>query len=165
MPRTVRIPRNVDVDTNVSIVVIPKATLTDPEAPSAAILNAAPDVTYEHTTDGASPTSSQTTVGDPRFSLRDVPQKAGPVTHAFSPTYFYGDPELELDPLLEEEAEVFYIFRDGVAIEDDFAAGQTVDIYSCTVGHAQKNRATNGKLTKTTPLFVHRKFTDVAVVA
>lgn len=165
MARTVRIPRNVDVDTNVSIVVIPKATLTDPEAPSAVILNAAPDVTYEHTTDGAQPTSSQTSVGDPRFSLRDVPQKAGAVSHTFSPSYFYGDEELELDGLLVEEAEVYYIFRDGVAIEEDFAVGQTVDIYSATVGHAQKNRATNGKLTKTTPLFVHRKFSDVAVVA
>lgn len=165
MARTVRIPRNVDVDASVSIVVIPKATLTDPEAPSAAILSAAPDVTYEHTTDGVSPTSSQTAVPDPRFSLRDVPQKAGPVTHTFTPTYFWGDEELELDKLLVEGAEVYYVFRDAVDIEEDFAAGQTVDIYSVSVGEPQKNRATNGKHTKTTPLFVHRKFTDVAVVA
>lgn len=165
MARTVRIPRNVDVDTNISIVVIPKATLTAPEAPSAAILNAAPDVTYEHTTDGAQPTSSQTAVQDPRYSLRDVPQKAGAVTHTFNATYFYGDPELELDGLLTEEAEVYYVFRDSVPIEDDFAAGQTVDIYSISVGHAQKNRPHNGKFTKTAPMFVHRKFSDVAVVA
>lgn len=166
MTRIVNIPKNVDVDENITILAIPKAGLADPSAPTVAELTAAVDVTYEFTSDSNMPTSSQQPVTDPRFSLRDVPQRAGTVSHTFAPTYYYGEPELKLDPLLEEDEEVYFVFRDSVHITEDFVpTTQTVDVYSTSVGHAQKNRATNGKQTKTTPLFVHRKYTDVAIKA
>lgn len=163
MARIVNIPRNVDVDENLAIVVIPKATLTTPETPSAAILNAATDVTYEHTTDGLNATSTQATITDPRLALRDVPEAPGTISHSLEVTYFYGDEELELDTLLVEGAEVFYVVRDSVNVETDFTAAQKVDVYSAVVGEPRKNRATGGKQTKTTTLFVQRKYTDVLV--
>ncbi|MGC5078458.1 hypothetical protein [Agrococcus sp. DT81.2] len=165
MARTVNIPRNVDVDENLAIVVIPKADLPDPSAPSAAALNGATDVTYEHTTDGLNATSSQATVTDPRLSLRDVPEAPGTISHSLEVTYFYGDDELVLDTLLVEGDEVFYVIRDSVRVEEDFAADQKVDVYSAVVGEPRKNRATGGKQTKTTTLFVQRKYTDVLVAA
>lgn len=166
MARTVRIPRNRDVDENVSIVVIPKADLPNPLQPSATVLNAAPDVTYEHTTDGAQPTGSQSTKEDPRFSLRDVPTSLDKVTHSFSPTIFYGDEELVLDDLLVEGEDFYYTFRDNAPIEQDFTpTTDTVDIYAVTVGHKQKNRATGGKATKTVTLAINRVYLDVPVAA
>lgn len=165
MARTVNVPRNVDVNENLAIVVIPAATLTDPEAPSAAILNAAQDVTYSHTTDGLNATSTQETITDPRLALQDVPEAPGTVAHSLEVTYFYGHDEDELDPLLVEGEDIYYVIRDSVDVREDFAAAQKVDIYSATVGEPRKNRQTGGKQTKTTKLFVQRKFSDVAVVA
>lgn len=165
MARTVNVPRNVDVNTNLAIVVIPKDDLVAPAGPSAAILNAAQDVTYSHTTDGLNATSNQETITDPRLSLEDVPESPGNVTHSLEVTYFYGHEEDELDPLLVEGEDVYYVIRDSVEVYDDFAAGQKVDVYAVRVGEPRKNRATNGKQTKTTKLFVQRKYSDVAVVA
>lgn len=165
MARTVNIPRNVDVDENLAIVVVPKASIPDPSAPSIAVLAAATDVTYEHTTDGLNSSSTQETITDPRLSLREVPEAPGAVSHTLEVTYFYGDEELELDGILVEDAEVFYVIRDSVHVEEEFAVGGLVDVYACKVGHPRKNRATGGKQTKTTRLFVTRKYTDVALVA
>ena len=165
MARTVNVPRNVDVNTNLSIVVLPKADLVDPTAPTAAELNGAQDVTYSHTTDGLNATSTQATITDPRLSLEEVPEAPGSVTHSLEVTYFYGGAEDELDPLLVEGEDVFYVVRDSVDVYEEFAAAQTVDIYAARVGEPRKNRATNGKQTKTTKLFVQRKYTDVAVSA
>lgn len=165
MARTVNVPRNVDVNTNLAIIVIPAATLVDPLAPSAATLNAATDVTYSHTTDGLNATSTQETITDPRLSLEEVPEAPGTVSHSLEVKYFYGSLEDELDPLLTEGENVYYIIRDSVDVHEDFTAAQLVDIYAVRVGEPRKNRDTNGKQTKTTKLFVTRKYTDVAVVA
>ena len=165
MVRTVNVPRNVDVNTNLAIVVLPKASLVDPLLPSATELQAAQDVTYSHTTDGLNATSTQETITDPRLSLENVPESPGNVTNSLEVTYFYGDEELALDPLLVKDAELYVVVRDTVDVTEDFAAAQKVDVYSITVGAPRKNRETNGKQTKTTKLFVQQKWVDVAVSA
>lgn len=165
MARTVRIPRNRDVDENVSILVIPKEDLPNPAAPSVAVLAAAPDMTFEHTTDGAVPTASQTTKDDPRYAQRNVQTALDKTTRAFAPTYFVDDEELELDPLMVEGAELYYVFRYGVHIEDDFAVGQKVDVWPITVGLRSRGVATGGKLTRTATLAIGTVIEDAVLVA
>jgi hypothetical protein len=166
MARTIRMPRNRDVDENLSILVLPKTALPNPLQPPVEVLAAAKEMVFEHTSDGAQPSGTQTTKDDPRMALRNVPTTLDKVTHSFSPTIFFGDEELELDEMLVEGEDFYYCFRDGVPIEDDYAATtQTVDIYAVTVGHKQKNRVTGGKATKTVTLAVNRVFLDVPVAA
>jgi hypothetical protein len=165
MVRAVNVPRNVDVNTNLSITAYPEAGIADPSAPTVAELGAGVEVVYEFPPDGWNESSSQETIQDPRLSLADVPEAPGKSTTSLEPTYFYGDPELELDPLLVKDARIFIVVRDTVDVTDDFAAAQKVDVYSVIVGKPRKNRATDGKQTKTTKLFVQQTWTDVAVVA
>lgn len=165
MARSVNIPRNVSVDGNLSIVVVPKATLTTPGAPTVAILSAAEDITYSMPTDGWSPSTSQDTETDERLALRDKLESPGAVTNGLEVTYFYGHEDDVMDPLLVGDAELYVIARDSVAIEDNFVAGQKVDVYAVRVGAPRKNVTTHGKQTKTAKLFVQQKLNDVLVVA
>lgn len=165
MARTVNVPRNVDVNTNLSITVYEKAGIADPLAPTPTELALGEEVVYEFPPDGWNETSTQETITDPRLSLENVPEAPGNVSNSLEVTYFYGDPALVLDPMLVKDAELYFVVRDTVDVTEDFAAAQKVDVYSVTVGKPRKNRATNGKQTKTTKLFVQKADQDVAVAA
>ena len=165
MARIVNIPKNVDVNENTSILVLPKASIADPNAPSAATLQAAPELAFEHTTAGPNASTTQAVKTDPRFALQAVPEAPGEVTHALEPTYFYGDADLDMDPLVVEGAELWYVVRDVTAVTTDYAAGQKVDVYSVKAGIPRKNREHGGKATKTTKLFVQQFYPGVTLVA
>ena len=166
MVRPISIPRNVDVDDNLAIVIATPVQIPDPTAPSAATLQTLPDLTWQFTTDGWNPGKTQETKEDPRLALQDVPESPGKKTHSLEVTYFYGHEDNDdIDSLLVEGAELFVIARDSVAITEDFAAAQLVDIRSVIVGDPVKNVATGGKQTKTVKLFVQRLFENVALVA
>lgn len=167
MARIVNVPRNKSVDDNLSIVVLERGDMADPSAPSAATLNGADDVTYEFTTDGWSPSHTQDTETDPRLALRDEMESPGATKHGLSGTWFYGHPDLKLDTLAKEGAELELYVRDSVPIETDFTAGatQTVDRYSILVGAVSKNRTTHGKQTKTAKFFVQSYEPDLAIGA
>ena len=165
MARAINIPKNVDVNEFTSILVLAKTSITDPAAPSAATLQAAPELAFEHTTAGPTATTTQAVITDPRFSLKAVPEAPGEVTHTLEPTYFWGDPDLDMDPLIVEGAELWYVIRDVVAVTEDYAAGQKVDLYSVKAGIPRKNREHGGKATKTTKLFVQQAYFGVTLVA
>ena len=165
MARIVNIPTNVDVNENTSILILPKASITDPEAPSAAVLQAAPELAFEHTTAGPNASTTQATKTDPRFSLQAVPEAPGEVTHSIEPTYFYGDPDLDMDPLIVDGAELWYVVRDATPVTTDYAAAQEVDVYSVKAGLPRKNREHGGKATKTTRLFVQQAYLGVTLAA
>lgn len=158
------VPPSVSHDDNLTVVIVPKATLTAPAAPTAAILNSATRVTYSMTADGWNASNSQETETDPRLARRDQGETPGRVTDALETIHVYGSEDDVMDPLVVEGEDIYFVVRYSVPNETAFAAGQTVDVWSVTPGRKRKT-ITGGKQTKTTKQFVKNLLEDVAVVA
>lgn len=157
------VPPSVSHDDHLTVVWVPKATLTDPAAPTTSILNAATRVTYSMTSDGWQEGHTQETETDPRLALRDQLESAGRITDTLTTVHLYGSESDVMDPVIQEGVEGYFVVRRSVPNEEDFAAGQKVDVWGVEPGRPSKG-VTNGKQTKTTKQFVKSYLEDVEVV-
>ena len=163
------VPASVKTDSNFVVTWVPSAGIADPEAPTAAELNAATvvDLTYSLTTSGYTRTATQASEEDARLTLADVLQTPGKVTHSLELQHVTGAEDNPADAVLVEGAVGYIVERRAVDIDTDFTAGQTVSVLPVTVGYPRPDAPTaNGVFTRTVTLFPRGKVaSDVAVVA
>lgn len=115
--------------------------LTDPAAPTVAEANGGLDASCYLTGDGWQPSTDEAVVTDERACSRQTFERPGRFTDSLSVRYVHNpksptDNELYL--AVPRGATGFWLIRWGADFEDDFAAGDIVDVYPAQGGKQQK---------------------------
>jgi hypothetical protein len=146
-------PPSVPITGNLRITFVPKTA--NPK--SAAILNGATaqDITYSLTPTGWRPAITEASISDGRMSQRQILNRKGNFSEAIEIQYVYGSAEDVANLIFEEDVEGFIVVRDSVANEEDYAAGDLVDVYSISAGKQRKDPPTENALqTKTQGMYL-----------
>lgn len=145
--------------------------LAFPENPDKAELDAGFDATCYLTDQGWAPALSEDTVNDPRLCSRQVFTRPGRHTETL-PLVFVYNPEVpnedEARATFVDRATGYFVARWGVDFEQDWAAGDLVDVYPTQLGRPNKQAATaNTPLTIMQTGYVRSPGTqlDVLVIA
>lgn len=125
------------------------------DATSAAILNAAPEITYQFTPSGFNRTTAEETINDPRLTLKQNLTRPGKVSESVEVQFVFGGEGDILTDLLARGTKGKVVARYAVPNETEWAAAQIADIIPVTCGIQRKDAPTeNGVWTKTQGLFV-----------
>lgn len=145
------VPDSVASDDNFRLVFV----AGDADATSAAVLNAAPEITYGFTPSGFNRTTSQETINDPRLTLLQNLTRPGKVTEGVEVQYVFGGEDDILTDLLAKGAKGTLVARYAVPNATEWAAAQIADIIPVEAGIQRKDAPTeNGVWTKSQTLFV-----------
>ena len=122
---------------------------------SAAILNAAEEITYAFTPSGFNRTTTQETIQDPRLTKLQNLTRPGKVSEGVEIQYVFGGDGDILTVLLAKDAKGHLVARYAVPNETQWAAAQIADIIPVQAGIQRKDAPTeNGVWTKSQTLFV-----------
>lgn len=143
------------------------AFVADPDDyTSAAIVAAAPEITYGFTPSGFNRTTTQETIQDPRLTLLQNLTRPGKVSEGVEVQYVFGGAGDVLSTLLAKGVKGALVARYATPNADPWAAADVVDIIPIECGVQRKDAPTeNGVWTKSQTLFVTGTVqTDVALV-
>lgn len=138
-------------DGNFVAVLVPAAEVTNPESPSAALLNGETslDVTYDLVADsGWNHTPGNEEIAINRLTLRQALTLEGRQNDTLEVTYGWSaTPEVDetqIDDFLVEGERYYAFTRWGVDHDTDFDAGDTVDVFPVTCGRKRKVAPSTG---------------------
>ncbi|SJM61391.1 hypothetical protein [Gulosibacter sp. 10] len=160
-------------DGNLVVMAVAADEVEDPTQVSAALLNGATalDVTYDITPDGWNHTPQNETSEGRRLTSPFTIQREGRQTDTLEVTYVW-NPELpegdtSLDRFLTVGERYIFFTRWGIDHDQDFAAGDIVDLFPVKCGRKRKNQPAEGEdHTKTVTLSTAGLVReDVALVA
>tara|TARA_R110002020_G_scaffold48774_4_gene139034 strand:+ start:658 stop:1149 length:492 start_codon:yes stop_codon:yes gene_type:complete len=141
-------------------------TIANPAAPTVAELTAGTvvPITYSLTPDGFAHDTTENTISDGRYTLKQVLELPGTVTDTLELTYVAGTPA---QTALVEGTDGFIVHRIGVLNETAIAAAQKVDVIPVRAGIQRKVAPTaNTLLSRMSKMFVTGTVRrDVAVAA
>jgi hypothetical protein len=145
------VPESVASDDNFRLVFV----AGDADATSAAVLNAAPDITYGFTPSGFNRTTTQETINDPRLTLLQNLTRPGKVSEGIEVQFVFGGEDDVLTDLLAKGTKGTVVARYAVPNATEWAAAQIADIIPVEAGVQRKDAPTeNGVWTKTQTLYV-----------
>lgn len=140
-PTLVEIPGSVIADGKSRYDWVP--AIADPSAPTVAELTAAGVVPLSCYFTAVTPGTEQASVTDDRVCSRETFEQPGTIQNTFSATYVY-DPQ-NTTPAenlaftsLKADTKGFVVQRLGLDFEEDYAAGQFVDVLPATCGTQNK---------------------------
>lgn len=152
-------PGSVASDGNLKVVFVPEGT-----AVNVAGVTAGTALTYSFTPAGFSRNITEETISDERLTLAQVLQKAGRTTEELEVQYVFGSDDDVAYPLLKRGVRGQLVVRYGVPNEQDFAAGDEVDVIHIECGVQRKDAPTANSVFTVTQNLRCRKATDTDVV-
>jgi hypothetical protein len=143
---------SVAADGNVLVLATAAAGIADINAPTATELDATgvKDITYDLTASGFTWTTAEESVGNERFTLKQVLALPGRRTVTISLQYVYGATDDLADTLFVEGTDFIIAVRWAKDHDTAVAAADKFDLIKVRAGHKSKDApAANGQLSKT----------------
>jgi hypothetical protein len=149
-------------DDNFRLAFVPEGS----NAKSAAILNAAEEITYAFTPAGFNRTTTQETIQDPRLTKLQNLTRPGKVSEGVEVQFVFGGEGDVLTVLLAKDVKGTVVARYAVPNETPWTAAQVADIIPVQAGVQRKDAPTeNGVWTKSQTLFVTGTVETDAILA
>lgn len=154
MPLDVVFPEAIKAEGNISVTVVPKASLTSTSTPSLAdITTAGVNASlYLYSGSGAASSATNTGTAPRRLGSKDVFNEFGETTHTigdlqyvYSPQADDTDPANAVKTVCVEGAEVYLIYRYGVDSETPLAAADKVNIWLAELGPQNETPTGDGE--------------------